>query len=107
MPLGFAMGGALAVAVVSGILADSYLNKEVLENRVACITFGQPLMADCIQQEFVEREGYQLRYAFVQQEAAMKPDDETGAAVRICILYWMSMFCTLFIHSFIPQWMNE
>ena len=105
--LGFAMGGALAGAVVSWMLADSYLNEEVLESRVACITFGQPLIADCAQQELVERGGLPatclhhvhlqediipvlLRYAFVQQEAAMKPDKETGAAVRIqytCILY--------------------
>ena len=93
------MGGALAVAVVSGMLADSYLNKRDLESRVACITFGQPLIADCTQQELVERGGLPdtclhhvhlqedtipvlLRYAFMQQEAAMKPDDETGAAVR-------------------------
>ena len=67
MHLGFAMGGALAVAVVSGILADSYLNKEVLENRVACITFGQPLIANCTQQEFVEGEGLPDCGQFIQE----------------------------------------
>ena len=57
MPPGFAMGGALAGAVVSGMLADSYMNKEVLESRVACITFGHPLVADCAQQDLVEKGG--------------------------------------------------
>ena len=106
MPPGFAMGGALAGAVVSGMLADSYMNKEVLESRVACITFGHPLVTDCAQQDLVEKGGLPatclhnvylqedtipvlLRYAFVQQKAVLKPDKETGAVVRTtyaCIL---------------------
>ena len=106
MPPGFAMGGAIAGAVVSGMLADSYMNKEVLESRVACITFGHPLVTDCAQQDLVEKGGLPanclhnvylqedaipvlLRYAFVQQKAVLKPDKETGAVVRTtyaCIL---------------------
>ena len=111
-PSGFAMGGALAGAVVSGMLDDSYMNKEVLESRVACITFGHPLIADHTLQELVERGGLPatclhhihlqedsipvlLRYAFVQQEAAVKPDGETGAAV--CILTMLNT--NLYYHA--------
>ena len=101
VPSGFAMGGALAGAVMCGMLVDSYMNKEVLESRVACITFGHPLIADRTQQELVEKGGLPatclhhihlqedaipvlLRYAFVQQETAMKAARESGAVV--CVL---------------------
>ena len=92
------MGGALAGAVVSGMLDDSYMNKDVLESRVACITFGHPLIGDHTLRELVEKGGLPatclhhvhlqedvvpvlLRYAFVQQVAAMKAARESGAAV--------------------------
>lgn len=92
------MGGALAGAVVSGMLDDSYMNKDILESRVACITFGHPLIGDHTVHELVEKGGLPveclhhvhlqedvvpvlMRYAFVQQAAAMKAARESGAAV--------------------------
>ena len=95
------MGGALAGTVVSWMLDDSYMNKAILESRVACITFGHPLISDPTLHELVEKGGLPdtclhhvhlqedvvpvlLRYAFVQQAAAMKAARESGAAV--CVL---------------------
>ena len=96
------MGGALAGAVVSGMLDDCCMNKDVLESRVACITFGHPLIGDHTLHELVDKGVLPdtclhhihvqedvvpvlLRYAFVQQAAAMKAARESGAMVGVCI----------------------
>ena len=43
--IGFSMGASLACAVVAGMLQDNLLSQEVITENLACITFGQPLIA--------------------------------------------------------------
>ena len=102
--VGFALGGALAGAVVSGMLDDTYMNKDVLESRVACITFGHPLISDQTLCKLVEKGVLPdtclhhvqlqedvipvlLRYTFVQQAAAMKAARESEVVVCVLQLY--------------------
>ena len=51
------MGASLACAVVAGMLQDNLLNQEVITENLACITFGQPLIAvNSLEKLFSEQE---------------------------------------------------
>ena len=53
--IGFSFGGMLACYVAANIWKKSYISIGVLERRVACITFGQPLITLPFVQDTIQK----------------------------------------------------
>lgn len=66
------MGASLACAVVAGMLQDNLLSQEVITGNLACITFGQPLIAIAsLEKLFTEQEYLRncFHYVYVSDDA--------------------------------------
>ena len=70
--IGFSMGASLACAVVASMLQDNLLNQEVITENLACITFGQPLIAvTSLEKLFSEQEYLKncFHYVYAMEDA--------------------------------------
>ena len=66
------MGASLACTVVASMLQDNLLSQEVITGNLACITFGQPLIAlASLEKLFSEREYLRncFHYVYVSDDA--------------------------------------
>ena len=74
MLTGYSLGGTLACAVLKNMLESNPLQQQLLEENVACITFGQPPLVDADLETLLTQQKFLIKcFHYIHLDDCVKP----------------------------------